>query len=176
MRRLRHHLVAMGQGGLAAIEFALVAPLLIIIYLGSAEVTMALMAYRKLGSAAVISAELASHSPTIDATTTDRILQAASAALAPFEVADFDQRLTAVVVDAAGVARVAWSVGDGADALAVDSIVDVPADLRVPDEGIVMSEAWLDYASPAAFGIPGNWRFTQTHFVYPRINDRVLWE
>ena len=69
MRRLRQHLAAMGQGGLAAIEFALVAPLLIIIYLGSAEVTMALMAYRKLGSAAVIAAELTSHSPSIDATT-----------------------------------------------------------------------------------------------------------
>jgi len=176
MRRLRQHLAAMGQGGLAAIEFALVAPLLIIIYLGSAEVTMALMAYRKLGSTAVIAAELASHSPSIDATTADRIQQAATAALAPFNAADLDQRLSAVVVDAGGVARVAWSVGDGADALVVGSVVDVPADLSVPDEGIVMAEAWLDYASPTAFGIPGNWRFAQTHFIYPRINDRVLWE
>ncbi len=176
MRRLFQHLAAMGQGGLAAIEFALVAPLLIIIYLGSAEVTMALMAYRKLGSAAVIAAELTSHSPSIDATTAARIQEAATAALAPFNAADLDQRLTGVVVDAGGVARVEWSVGDGAVALVVGSVVDVPADLSVPDEGIVMAEAWLDYASPAAFAIPGNWRFTQTHFVYPRINDRVLWE
>jgi Flp pilus assembly protein TadG len=176
MRGLRRRLAAMGEGGLAAIEFALVAPLLIIIYLGSAEVTMALMAYRKLGNAAVIAAELASHSPTIDATTASRIQQAATASLAPFDATNFDQRLTAVVVDAGGVARVEWSVGDGAVALAAGSVVTVPADLSVPDEGIVMAEAWLDYASPAAFAIPGNWRFTQTHFVYPRINDRVLWE
>ncbi len=176
MRRLRRRLAAMGQDGLAALEFALVAPLLIIIYLGSAEVTMALMAYRKLGNAAVVAAELASHSPTIDATTVARIQEAAAAALAPFNVADFDQRLTAIVIDAGGVARVQWSVGDGADALAVGSSVDVPADLRVPDEGIVMAEAWFDYASPTAFGIPSGWQFTQTHFVYPRINDRVTWE
>lgn len=176
MRRLRQRLGAMGQGGLAAVEFALVAPLLIIIYLGSAEVTMALMAYRKLGSAAIIAAELASHSPSIDATTAGRIQEAATAALAPFNAADLDQRLTGVVVDAGGVATVAWSVGDGAVALVVGSVVDVPADLQVPDEGIVMAEAWLDYASPTAFGIPSSWQFTQTHFVYPRINDRVLWE
>jgi Flp pilus assembly protein TadG len=176
MRRLRRSLASMGEGGLAAVEFALVAPLLIVIYLGSAEVTMALMAYRKLGSAAVIAAELTSHSPSIDAATAGRIQEAAAAALAPLDAAALEQRLSGVVVDAGGVARVAWSVGDGAVALAAGSVVDVPADLAVPDEGIVMAEAWLDYASPAAFGIPGNWRFAQTHFVYPRINDRVLWE
>jgi Flp pilus assembly protein TadG len=164
------------QSGVAALEFALVLPFLIILYLGTAEVSIALMASRKLSLSTAAMAELTSFSGTINAATAANILEASRAMLEPFDATSLTQRVSALVVDADGVARVAWSVGAGIEGLAAGTAVDVPADLRVPDEGLVMAEAQLDYVSPMAFTMPGLRQFSELHFIYPRLDDRVLWE
>lgn len=162
--------------GLAALEFALIAPILVMAYVATAEASLALMAQRKLSLSASIAADLASHSATINAATVAGIFTATTAVLDPFDASTLTQRLTGIVVDPDGVARVEWSVGAGMEALAVGSLVTLPANLVAADEGIVMAETSLDYASPMAFTLPGTRQFSETHFVYPRVNDRVLWE
>jgi Flp pilus assembly protein TadG len=162
--------------GLAALEFALIAPILVMAYLATAEASLALMAQCKLSLSASIAADLASHSATINVQTVNGIFAATTAVLDPFDATTLTQRLTGIVVDAAGVARVEWSVGAGMAALATGSEVALPAILVAADEGIVMAETSLDYASPMAFTLPGTRQFSETHFVYPRVNDRVLWE
>jgi hypothetical protein len=86
------------------------------------------------------------------------------------------QRVTAIIVDDDGIARVDWSVGAGIEGLAAGSPVAVPAALMIANEGLVMAEAWLDYVSPVPFALPGLRRFSERHFIHPRVNDRVLWE
>jgi Flp pilus assembly protein TadG len=162
--------------GLAALEFALIAPILVMAYLATAEASLALMAQRKLSLSASIAADLASHSATINVQTVNGIFAATTAVLDPFDATTLAQRLTGIVVDPGGVARVEWSVGAGMEALVIGSEVALPANLVVADEGIVMAETALDYASPMAFTLPGTRQFSETHFVYPRVNDRVLWE
>lgn len=162
--------------GVAALEFALVAPILAVAYVATAEASLAIMAQRKLALATSIGADLASHSRTINAQTVNGIFRATTAVLEPFDAATLTQRITAVVVDADGNAVVDWSVGAGIDRLAAGSVVALPAGLVVAEEGLVMAEAWLDYRSPMAFTLPGTNRFVETHYVYPRFNDRVLWE
>lgn len=169
-------LLTTAEGGVAALEFALVAPVLAILYLGTIEVSLALMANRKLSLSAATTAELVSHGSTIDATTVENIFAASSSMLAPFEAMPLVQRVTAIVVDEDGIARVDWSMGDGIESLTIGDPVVVPPDLVIAHEGLVMAEAWLDYSSPLAFTMPGLRRFSETHFIYPRVNDRVLWE
>ena len=163
------------QSGVAALEFALVAPVLIVLYLATAEVSLALMANRKLGLSTAAMAELTSHSGTIDQATVVGILSASRAMLEPFDASSLTQRVSALVVDADGVARVAWSVGAGVEARAGGAAVDVPAYLRRPGDGLVMAETQLDYVSPIAFAIPGFRRLSDIHFIYPRVDDRVHW-
>jgi Flp pilus assembly protein TadG len=164
------------RGGVAALEFALVAPILAVAYVATAEASLAIMAQRKLALSASIGADLASHSRTINAQTVNGIFRATTAVLEPFDAGTLTQRITAVVVDPDGNAVVDWSVGAGIAPLARGAVVALPAGLAVADEGLVMAEAWLDYRSPMAFTLPGTNRFVETHYVYPRFNDRVLWE
>ena len=176
MWRSLRRLLTSAQGGVAALEFALVAPVLVGLYVGTIEVSLAMMANRKLSLSAAATAELASHAGTIDAATVANILTASRAMLEPFEAMPLTQRVTAIVVDGNGVPRVDWSVGAGIAALAPGSPVAVPANLLIANEGLVMAEAWLDYTSPMAFTLPGLRQFDERHFIYPRVNDRVLWE
>lgn len=164
------------RSGVAALEFALVVPVLMTLYLASAEVSLALMASRKLSLSTAAMAELTSHSATIDAATVANILQASRAMLEPFDATTLTQRVSALVVDADGVARVAWSVGAGIAARPAGAAVEVPSHLRAPDEGLIMAETRLDYVSPMAFTMPGLRQFSDSHFIYPRVDDRVLWE
>lgn len=175
VRTLRRFLVT-AQSGLAALEFALVAPLLMVLYVATAEVSLALMASRKLSLSTAAMAELTSHSGTIDAETVTNILATSRAMLEPFEATGLTQRLSALVVDADGIARVAWSVGAGIEAHPAGAAVEVPSHLRAPDEGLVMAETSFDYVSPMAFTMPGLQRFSEVHFIYPRLDDRVQWE
>jgi len=174
-RMLRRFLVT-AQSGVAAMEFALVAPVLMVLYVATAEVSLALMASRKLSLSTAAMAELTSHSGTIDANTVADILVASRAMLEPFDAMTLTQRVSALVVDADGVARVAWSVGSGIEAHPAGAAVEVPSHLRAPDEGLVMAETSFDYVSPMAFTIPGLQRFSEVHFIYPRVDDRVQWE
>ncbi len=176
MRRRLRHLLGGDQRGLAAVEFALLAPLLVTAYVATAEASLALIAQRKLSLSASIAADLASHSSTINAATVNGIFEATAAVLEPFAADGLVQRLSAIVVDPDGTARIAWSVGNGITAHPVGSPIVLPANLVDVDEGVVMAEAWLDYTSPMAFTLPGTRQFSQTHFVFPRVNDRVLWE
>jgi len=176
MRGTLRRFLGTAQSGVAALEFALVAPVLIVLYVGTAEVSLALMANRKLSLSTAAMAELTSHSGTINAATAANILQASRVMLEPFDASSLTQRVTALVVDANGIARVAWSVGAGVEALVGGSAVDVPVYLRRPGDGLVMAEARLDYVSPIAFTMPGLRQLVDIHFVYPRFDDRVQWE
>lgn len=176
MRRRHGATLAADRRGLAALEFALIAPILVTAYVATTEASLALMANRKLSLSASIAADLASHSDSINAQTVDGIFTATAAMLEPFDATSLTQRISAIVVEPDGTARVDWSRGSGVDALAPGSVVALPAGLVVADDGLVMAEAWLDYVSPMAFSLPGMRQFSETHFVYPRVNDRVLWE
>ena len=176
MWRSLRRLLTTAESGVAALEFALVAPVLVILYVGTIEVSLALMASRKLSLAAAATAELTSQGGTIDAATVADIFTASRAMLEPFDAGSLTQRVTAIVVDDDRTARVAWSVGAGIEGLAPGSPVAVPANLIIANEGLVMAEAWLDYASPMGFAMPGSRQFSERHFIYPRVKDRVLWE
>lgn len=163
------------RDGIAVLEFALMAPVVILLYLGTVEVALAYMAYRKTGAAAALAAELAAHEETIDARTAGQILAAARAALEPVMAGKLGQRLTAVAIDEEGDARVAWSVASGASRMPAGSVVAVPAALLLPGESVVMAETWLDYVSPLVLTLPGTQSMYHEHFVYPRLNDHVDW-
>lgn len=81
-RRLR-----LNQGGVAAVEFALILPLMLLIYLGSAEVTQALMASRKATLVAGTLADLISQQQNgVNVTDADltNAFAAGAAIMAPF--------------------------------------------------------------------------------------------
>ena len=160
--------------GVAAVEFALIAPVLILLYMGLAEVTMALMAERRSSHATAIVADLVSQDTlTTRAELTDTF-SVAEEILSPFAASGMSVRITAIRADASGSPKVVWSHGKGLTALGKGSTVSgLPADLMAPFDNLIMSEMNYSFNSVLKSVLPKTMVFKQKYYLRPRKIDMV---
>ena len=145
---------ARNRSGASAIEFALLAPLMIGLYLGTVEISEGVAAYRKVTLTAGALANLTSQVTGISATDKDNILQASIAIMQPYQGV-ISAKVSCVKVDAGGVATVAWGFATtGVTARAQGEAATVPADLRIPGSSLIWSEVSYQYIPVTGFS-PG---------------------
>jgi Flp pilus assembly protein TadG len=142
------------RSGASAIEFALLAPLMIGLYLGTVEISEGVAAYRKVTLTAGALANLTSQVTGISAADKDNILQASIAIMEPFQ-GGVAAKVSCVKIDAAGVAKIAWGFAtSGVTARATGENATVPADLRIPGSSLIWSEVSYLYHPVTGFS-PG---------------------
>ena len=90
------------QTGIAAVEFALIAPILLLLYLGATDLTQALAIDRKLGTFASTVSDLVAQEETLNSAKIAGLSDAGLAIMRPFSAEDTDLRLT--VFDLSGTA------------------------------------------------------------------------
>ena len=108
--------------GIAAVEFALILPLMLTLYLGSAELTQGVMASRKMTLVSRTISDIAAQQQTptpMDDLTMTSIFNAAAAIMSPFDVSTLKMTISAVEFVANGtpdaytsngyVAKIRWS-------------------------------------------------------------------
>lgn len=106
-RQLRRFIA--DRRGVGAIEFAIVAPLLIMTYIGAFEVTVGVTVARKVARASSNVSDLLTRSETTNKATLTAMKEVTRAVVAPFTQEYYVLKMTGVAVDAAGNATVAWS-------------------------------------------------------------------
>ncbi|SFG76095.1 TadE/TadG family type IV pilus assembly protein [Methylobacterium gossipiicola] len=124
------------QGGVAAVEFALIAPVLVLIYVGGSELARAAMAQRRTTLLSRTVADLTSRgdtvSPMAQATMTD-ILAAAKLVYQPFDATNAVIRVAAIGIYMRGNSRtVRVCSSDGTAGAAKWAVGPAPADLPIP--------------------------------------------
>ncbi len=134
--------------GVSAVEFALVAPVLVTLYLGAAQMTMALNADRKVTGAANAVADLVAQDDFITDGELADIYAAGDAIMFPNDPADLSLRITSIRMDADGEVFVDWSEGRGLPARGEDEVPDLPDGLLAPMDSIVMAEARYPFTGP----------------------------
>lgn len=95
--------------GVGAIEFAIVAPLLIMTYIGAFEITVGITAARKISRASSNVSDLLTRNDTVDTTMLNAMKEVTRSVVAPFPQEYYTLTMTGIAVDAAGKATVAWS-------------------------------------------------------------------
>ena len=96
--------------GAGAIEFAIVAPLLIMAYVSAFEISVGINMSSKVSRAASTVSDLLTQEPATSADTLDTMKEVTKRVIAPFQQADgYTLKITGVAVDANGKATVAWS-------------------------------------------------------------------
>lgn len=166
--------------GVAAIEFALIAPVMILMYFGVAELCTVMMADRRTGHADSAIGDLAAqYDKLYDGQIAD-IFTVSSTVLAPFDPADLQLRLTSVTVNSSGVAQVDWSdVKSDAQAdlpkLACNSnVTTLPNNVATnPGDTVLMAEAVYSYTSPIGYNLKRAFKFTPRYFTRPRLSAKV---
>jgi Flp pilus assembly protein TadG len=174
--------LAVEDGGMAAVEFSLILPLLVVLWIGGVEVTQALSVDRRLNNLASAIGDLAARSKQLTYSDVDNIFDIAPGAMFPYcqtstecQTAGLQMRVTAVDVDSGGNAKVAWSRAEGVSPYGAgdDLNTTVPPTLRVPDSQIIMAEVNFTYTPAIGYVITGDLDLDDLMFFVPRLTQYV---
>lgn len=137
------------ERGIAAVEFAMLAPILLVIYLGAVDLTQGLSADRKLGLAvSTVSDLVARKDGNVTLTELNTYFSSVDAIMRPFDGDEVQMRLSIVKVDAGGNATVAdTETFNGAEPLSIGSSFELTPELATlaRDRYVVVAEGWHSY-------------------------------
>ena len=151
----------------SAIEFALLLPLMLTIYIGGNDIAFGLSAKFKSTLAARTVADLASQYISIDNPTMTGILGAASTVMAPFP-GNVVVIVSEVTTDANGKGTITWSAAQNAKPYAAGTAVKLPAQLQIPNVSMILGEVTYPYTPPVSYEITGTFNIYQNAYFFPR--------
>jgi Flp pilus assembly protein TadG len=159
--------------GLAALEFALLLPMLMTLFLGSVEVTTGVAIQRKVTLTARALADLSSQFTSIGNADMTNILNASSDIIAPYATANLQSVVSELSIDGQGQATVVWSDTLNGTARAVGSVVAVPASLAVANSYLILGEASYSYNPTYGYVVTGALNLTDQIYMRPRQSSSV---
>ncbi len=166
--------------GVSAVEFALLAPVMIALYLGLVEVSDGIGIDRKVGLTASALANLAASctdsnnnsggcpSNVLSSTEMSNIFDAASAIIAPYSAANLKMTLSCVNIDSNGKANVMWS--ETRNGNKESGVLSIPTDLAVAGTQLLYAEVTYAYTPTVGYTITGTLNLSSTMYMGPRIS------
>jgi Flp pilus assembly protein TadG len=157
--------------GASAVEFALILPFMVLLYFGVEEITHGVAAQRKVTLVARTLADLTSQFTSINNAQMENILKAAEAVIEPYKALELKVKVTAVSIDADGVAKVVWS--EGVEKYSPGSTVGLPAAFNKPNSQVIWSEAKYHYVPTVGHVIKEAIDLKDQIYMYPRLSETV---
>jgi Flp pilus assembly protein TadG len=161
--------------GLAAVEFAMLLPMMMTLFLGSVEVTTAVAVQRKVTLTARALADLTSQFTTVADADMTNILNASSDIIAPYAAANLKSVVSELSISSAGQATVVWSATLNGTARTVGSTVSVPSGLAVPNSYLLLGEASYSYNPTYGYVITGTMTLSDQIYMRPRQSNSVAY-
>lgn len=154
--------------GVSAVEFAMVAPILLLFYFASVEISLMLTVDRKITNTASAVGDLVAQDDVVDAGEINDIFNAARAIMEPYDSSGVQMRVSSIVMTLDGDVEVTWSQGRGMPPLSCGGGVSVPDGLLSPGQSVIMSEARLEYASPISEFLVDTFVLEDAFYLRPR--------
>jgi Flp pilus assembly protein TadG len=164
---------ARDQRGVSAVEFAMLLPLMITLYLGSVEISQGVGIDRKVTLTTRTVADLASQVSSINNADMTNLLNASSSVVAPYDVSKLKVTVSAVTIDANGTAKIAWSDTLNGTKRTVGATVTLPAALNVANTTLIWSEASYAYKPAIGYVVTGTLNLSDQIYMRPRLSDTV---
>lgn len=161
--------MAKTRDGLAAVEFAFLAPVMIVMFFGVVELSSAVDCHTRVATVASTAADLVSQETTVSSSDMSNVFSALNAILYPYSSTPAKIVISSIV-DNNGVDKVAWSNAQNATARTVGSTVAVPAGLIVSGSGgsVILAEISYAYSSPTTQVLTGAVTMTGSFYAKPR--------
>jgi Flp pilus assembly protein TadG len=159
-RRMRRLLRRFGRArsGVAAVEFALMVPAMLAVWVGMVVATDALTADKKVTLLARTLVDMTTQMLVVSQSDMDSIFAATESILWPHPAEGLGMRVTAIDIDGNGVAFIDWSVvpslatlkGSYSAQPRCTKFTTLPAGLKVPRTSIVYAEVSMNYKASVA--------------------------
>lgn len=183
LARLRR--LALVEDGVAAVEFALILPIMLLVYIGSVEASLAITMDRKVQLVAGTLGDLVARADTtIPADTLEDYFKAAGGIMTPYPVDKLKQVVTQVLVSADGSsANVVWSreYNFSDDEVIVgtdhpqDSSFELPTAMRTIAQGgyVIVAESSYEHTPLSGFVFNQPINLYRENFLLPRFGDSI---
>jgi Flp pilus assembly protein TadG len=166
---------ALDQRGVSAVEFAILLPLMLTMYLGGVEISQAVSADRKTTLVAHTVGDLVAQASNVTSADVTNVLNAGTAVAYPFSSSNLRSTVTSVCIDSTGtIATVAWSraTPNGTTHTGVVTTL-IPAALMVANTSLIWGEATYAYRPTIGWTITGTLNLSDKFFLRPRLSNSV---
>ena len=135
------------RSGAGAVEFAILAPILLMLYIGAFEITVGMSVAKRASRAAGTIADLVTQTQgDVNKAKLDAMKSVASSIFVPYTPNNLKLKISGISISAAGVPTIAWSwQQDGTKPYGVGAVVTLPADLKNPSSFLVHAELQVDH-------------------------------
>lgn len=164
--------------GVSAIEFAIVAPVMVFIYFGGMELSLLMQADRRTTTVAATIGDLASREVVLNDGDIEDIFAASRILIIPLDPSAVRLRLTNLVADSNGNVEVDWS--DASDNFTARSVgatfSEIPSGVIEDDGSVIMAEVEYTYQSELDYLPSARQTLRDRFFLRPRrtnLIDRV---
>lgn len=162
--------------GLAAIEFALLAPIMLLLYFGMTEFSTAYLANRRANHTASIIADLIAQSESTSRAEINLAFAIGNLIVEPFDSEPLSVRVTSITMAPDGDAVVDWSraQGTGLPPLVKGAdFANLPENLITSGQSLIVGESHYVYTSGATQVIKAPLTFKRRYFLRPRAMDKI---
>jgi Flp pilus assembly protein TadG len=168
--------------GLAAVEFAIIVPLMLAMFFATVELSSGVAANRKVSTAAEELADLVSRYTNVNDTDFTNFFTIGQKMMTPFSSTPLKATITEIYIDATtGVGRAQWSKGDYPRA--VGSTVPVAANLIsrdasnniIPGQYLIFSEISYIYTPAVGYIMQSPVTLSDTTYMRPRLSPCVFY-
>lgn len=159
--------------GLAALEFAILAPMMVFLLFGSVDLIDMLGANKRAQNAAASLADVVARDTEVSNAEVTNFWAALNVLMFPDSGAAMQMRITSVSIQSATTARVVWSEGRGMAARTTNSLVSLPPAMMTPGTSVIMAEAVYTYNAPLGFLTAGPIAMRHTAYRRSRLVDPI---
>src|SRR5262249_31373746 len=160
----------------AAVEFAIVVPFMLLLYVGGAELGDGLAISVKVSETAHTVADLVSRNACVTDSSLSTMLRASSATIAPYSSGNAMIRVSEVSTDANGKATVTWSKALNGTPLPASQPMTLPTALGTPSPAnvsLILGEVTYQYTPNLGYTISGTVPIADSYYLYPRVSSAV---
>jgi Flp pilus assembly protein TadG len=161
------------EGGVSAVEFAVLLPLMLTLYLGTVEISQAVGIDRKVTLTSRTVADLASQSQTLTSSDMSNILNASATVILPYDSTKLKVTVSEITIDSNSNPTITWSCTQGGTAHGVGSAVAVPSALKVANTSLIWGEASYSYRPTIGYVITGTLNLSDQIYMAPRLGSTV---
>jgi Flp pilus assembly protein TadG len=165
---------AADQRGVSAVEFAILLPLMLTLYLGGAEISQAVSADRKTTLVAHTVGDLTAQASNVASSDVTNIFSAATAVAYPLSSSSLTVTLSSVCIDSTGTrATIGWSQTLNGTARSGTVTTLIPSALMVANTSLIWGEAHYGYKPTIGWTITGTLNLGDQFFLRPRLSCSV---
>lgn len=157
--------------GLAAVEFALIAPVMVAMFYGVVELSSAIDCNSRVARVSSTVADLVAQSTAVSSADTTNIFNAANAILFPYAAANAKVVVSSLVANSSGVVTVEWSDPQNTSKR-TSPPANIPAGILPANTSVIYAEVTYSF-TPAISYFLGTINLTGNFYSKPRRSVKV---